>query len=85
MHGAEGLPARGVVAAFRLLKDSYGAWKRFEASTPAGTKALLYIGLDKSMQTIRKEVQTKRLLEMVNATGTPGRWKAKRHCGLITN
>ena len=43
----------------------------------------VFVGLDKSPQATRREIQTKRLLEIARDTGVAGRWRANRHAGLI--
>ena len=85
IHGGEGLAARRVIKAFRGLKDDRGTWRRFEAPTPTNIRAPVYVGLDKSQQTIRREIRTKKLLELVKAEVPPGRWNANRHAGVVSN
>eukprot|EP00959_Pyramimonas_sp_CCMP1952_P290481 6075617-Pyramimonas_sp.AAC.1 len=48
--GAEGLAARHVQQAFTKLRLDNGAWRRFEATTPAGARTSLFISLDKNAQ-----------------------------------
>eukprot|EP00959_Pyramimonas_sp_CCMP1952_P169382 3538283-Pyramimonas_sp.AAC.1 len=45
----------------------------------------MFVGLGKSPQTIRREIQTKRLLELVRGSGAEGRWRANRHAGIISD
>eukprot|EP00959_Pyramimonas_sp_CCMP1952_P436204 9134370-Pyramimonas_sp.AAC.1 len=60
-----------------------GAWGRFEATTPAGARTSLFICLDKNAQMVRREIQTKKLLEIIEREGLPGRWRANRAQGVI--
>eukprot|EP00959_Pyramimonas_sp_CCMP1952_P143017 2994068-Pyramimonas_sp.AAC.1 len=81
MRGAEGLAARRVISAFQKLKKD-GSWRRFTAaSIEGGTQVSIFVGLDKSPQVIRREIQTKRLLEFVRDAGVEGRWRVNRHAG----
>ena len=69
--------------AFKKLKLPNGDWRRFDASTPSGSRTSVFVGLDKSPQMVRREVETKKPMELVREESYPGQWRAHRAQGVI--
>ena len=82
-QGSEAMAARHACHALRQLKQPDGSWKRFECPMVAGGCSPLFLGMDKSPQQIRREVQTKKLAEII-AAKLDTRVRANRYQGVVS-
>ena len=71
------------MALSRALRDPSGRWKRFTSSDTQGQPVDIYISSDKSPKQIRTEVQTKKLLDLIQQRHPRLRWRAFRNKGEI--
>ena len=71
------------MALSRALRDPAGRWRRSASSDTQGHAADIYINSDKSPKQIRTEVQSKKLLDLLQQRHPRLGWRAFRNKGEI--
>ena len=75
--------ARRVRAFYSKLKGSDGEWLNTSVINVHGQRTRLFLGLDRSGKTARREYQIKKLTQLCKAMQDDKRWRGDRQQGII--
>eukprot|EP00959_Pyramimonas_sp_CCMP1952_P091979 1925464-Pyramimonas_sp.AAC.1 len=68
---------------YSKLKGPDGEWINTEVQSMHGQSTGLFLGLDRSGKTARREFQAKRLAQFCKAQGAAKRWRSDRQQGIV--